>query len=185
MSKLRVLPVGAQGEWLDALRACDRYDFFHLPEFHALAEANGEGTARCSFTRKDHIGWPSRSCCARWPTCPAASQPMPCARTRPRSMATQGLSAPMPSCRETWWPAFSASWRRPCASGGWSVSSPGCILCLSSALVLAGLGDCVPGQLTVSLDLTLPEAEQRARVPANHSDAHPPVTQARCHLCSR
>lgn len=33
-------------EWMRALEACAPYDFYHLPQYHAMAERAGEGAAR-------------------------------------------------------------------------------------------------------------------------------------------
>ena len=40
---MRVLRTADRDEWLAVLRECGSYDFYHLPQYHALAEDQGEG----------------------------------------------------------------------------------------------------------------------------------------------
>lgn len=42
---MRILQSGEVDEWIDVLRRSDRYDFYHLPSYHSLAEERGQGTA--------------------------------------------------------------------------------------------------------------------------------------------
>jgi hypothetical protein len=42
---LQALRPHQRSEWMDVLSRVTQYDFYHLPEYHALAEARGEGRA--------------------------------------------------------------------------------------------------------------------------------------------
>jgi hypothetical protein len=45
MASLSILPPERSAEWKDALAQAVQCDFYHLPEYHALAESQGEGQA--------------------------------------------------------------------------------------------------------------------------------------------
>ena len=40
-------------EWLAVLRECGAHDFYHLPQYHALAEDQGEGEGRLFVYREN------------------------------------------------------------------------------------------------------------------------------------
>src|SRR5262249_11451934 len=42
---MKVLTLNESAEWMRVLDRCAAYDFYHLPQYHALAEDSGEGTA--------------------------------------------------------------------------------------------------------------------------------------------
>ena len=43
-------------EWLRVIEQCAPYDFYHLPQYHALAEGLGEGSARLLvYTEGNHV----------------------------------------------------------------------------------------------------------------------------------
>ncbi|MHB1046998.1 MAG: GNAT family N-acetyltransferase [Thermoanaerobaculia bacterium] len=46
MSRVQILRPSDTDRWRRALAECGGYDFYHLPEYHALAEARGEGRAK-------------------------------------------------------------------------------------------------------------------------------------------
>src|SRR5262245_59033752 len=46
MAAWHVLRPDQQAEWMDVLAQSFRYDFYHLPHYHALAELRGEGLAQ-------------------------------------------------------------------------------------------------------------------------------------------
>lgn len=53
---LKELTTRQPEEWLDAIEQCVPYDFYHLPQYHALAEDAGEGTARLFiYTEGRHV----------------------------------------------------------------------------------------------------------------------------------
>jgi len=43
---MRFLTTNQREEWIRAVRWAKQYDFYFLPEYHALAERRGEGEAR-------------------------------------------------------------------------------------------------------------------------------------------
>ena len=45
MARIQTLRTEQHAEWLEGLGRCSCYDFYHLPQYHALAEAQGEGSA--------------------------------------------------------------------------------------------------------------------------------------------
>jgi hypothetical protein len=46
MERIQLLDTSHQREWLGFLAKSYQYDFYHLPQYHALAERRGEGAAR-------------------------------------------------------------------------------------------------------------------------------------------
>jgi hypothetical protein len=46
MTTIKTLTTQDAIEWMHTLARCARYDFYHLPEYHVIAEENGEGTGR-------------------------------------------------------------------------------------------------------------------------------------------
>src|SRR6266516_3288621 len=46
MAGLQVLHTTDNDQWMELLTRSCQYDFYHLPNYHALAERQGEGTAR-------------------------------------------------------------------------------------------------------------------------------------------
>jgi len=44
MSNYKLIPVDNQEQWIDALKLCGKYDIYHLPEYHLLAQRQKEGT---------------------------------------------------------------------------------------------------------------------------------------------
>ena len=49
---MQVLRTVDRDEWLAVLRECGAHDFYHLPQYHALAEDQGEGEARLFVHRE-------------------------------------------------------------------------------------------------------------------------------------
>ena len=45
MARLHALGTAQHDQWMDVLERAFQYDFYHLPEYHALAEEQGEGKA--------------------------------------------------------------------------------------------------------------------------------------------
>ena len=50
---MKVLRPADRDEWLAVLRECDGHDFYHLPQYHALAEDQGEGEGRLFVYREN------------------------------------------------------------------------------------------------------------------------------------
>ena len=51
VSGFAILGTADEEEWSDVLDCCVQHDFYHLPRYHRLAEARGEGTAQCFVYR--------------------------------------------------------------------------------------------------------------------------------------
>jgi hypothetical protein len=52
MTTLQTIRTEQRARWMDVLSRSFKYDFYHLPEYHALAEEQGEGTARLFVYRE-------------------------------------------------------------------------------------------------------------------------------------
>jgi carbamoyl-phosphate synthase large subunit len=56
MTNLTELTTRQADEWLRAIEQCAPYDFYHLPQYHGLAEKEGEGSARLLVYREgNHV----------------------------------------------------------------------------------------------------------------------------------
>jgi Acetyltransferase (GNAT) domain len=56
MTNLIELTTGQSEQWSHAIEQCAPYDFYHLPQYHALAEDAGEGSARLLvYTEGNHV----------------------------------------------------------------------------------------------------------------------------------
>ena len=54
MPDLEVLTIADRDRWLAVLSLVERFDFYHLPQYHEVAERTGEGQARLLVY--DHAG---------------------------------------------------------------------------------------------------------------------------------
>ena len=55
MAKIDELTTQQPDQWMAAIERCAPYDFYHLPQYHALAEEAGEGAARLFvYTEETH-----------------------------------------------------------------------------------------------------------------------------------
>lgn len=152
-------------QWLGVLQRSFLYDFYHLPRYHALAEAQGQGRARLFvYTQGDYmVALPlvlrpisqEMGACAHWQD----------------ATSVYGYAGPISSHRELpkvvragFHAALSQSLEAHKVVTVFSRLHP----LLDQAPWLSGLGQTSPIGLTVSLDLTLPEQEQWAQIRANH-----------------
>src|SRR5688500_2306341 len=56
MASLEAIPTAAHDAWMQALQRCPQHDFYHLPQYHAMAEEAGEGAARLLlYTEGDYL----------------------------------------------------------------------------------------------------------------------------------
>ncbi len=143
--------------WGEALGA--RHDFYHLPGYHSLAERRGEGAARL-FVHKE--GGYSVAL-------PLLLRPLDGGLQDATSV--YGYAGPAASHEEA--PRavlenFRAALRETLA--GLRVVTVFSRLhpLLRQREIVAGLGDCVAGGNTISIDLTLPEEAQRAQFRSDH-----------------
>ncbi len=162
MPNVDVLTTAEPDGWLQALGQCAHYDFYHLPQYHALAESAGEGAAHLLL-------YSEGECTIALPLLLRSLDDLPCGNPGETgwrdATSVYGYPGPVCSCREI--PAsvirnFQAALQERLRELG--------VVALFSRLhplitpleLLAGLGErqVTP---TVSVDLTLPADEQRMR----------------------
>jgi hypothetical protein len=165
---IRRIPTGEAGEWNRVVSVMSRYDFYHLPCYHALAEEQGEGTAFLYvYSEGDWtIGLP------------LLLRPVnevqglqACGGNLLDATSVYGYAGPIAS--HSWMPEsvmanFRSVLRRTLESEGVVSVFSRLHPLLDQTLLLSGLGETPPSGQTVSIDLKLPSAEQRAQFRANH-----------------
>jgi hypothetical protein len=168
MAVLRTLGSAQHDQWMDVLQRTFQYDFYHLPEYHALAEEQGEGKAvllvyeegndliavpfllrpveAVSGLARAGEGWQDATSVYGYAG-PVASRPhMPPATLRGfRAALTEAL-------QEQRVVSVFSRLHPLIAQQAW----------------LSGLGEVVPVGPTVSIDLTLPVDAQRAQYRRGH-----------------
>lgn len=164
---IQVIEVAEAERWQDALDAIGRYDFYHLPSYHRLAEMCGEGKAVMFVYRSGgcNIGFPM--------LVRDIDLPLPSVRGRSLKDVTSvyGYAGPVASLQDT--PENVRAGFAEALDGFFHDHQ---IICAFSRLhplfnqhsILEGCGEIVPIGFTVSIDLTLPEEEQYARYRSGH-----------------
>jgi hypothetical protein len=149
------------GDWMRAIESCAPYDFYHLPEYHAMAEEAGEGAARLFvFTDGPHTialplllrrldGIPGAAVIGTgwWDATSVYGYPGPLA-------SSESLPADVVRVFQA---ALRDRLRERHVIAVFSRTNP----LLPQRALLESLGDFQCSE-TVSIDLTLPVAEQRA-----------------------
>ena len=165
---LKEISFGAAGDWDDAIGACAQADFYHLHGFHAVARACGEGEPVL-------LAWDDGGVRLALPLLLRPICAVPglegIAGEAQDATSVYGYAGPLSSAREVPENSLKA-WRL--AISDWARHR--CIVSVFSRLhplwdggaLLAGLGEVVEHSTTVSLDLTLPLAEQRAKYRDDH-----------------
>lgn len=160
---LAVFRTSQRDQWTAAISLA-RHDFYHLPGYHALAEANGEGTAHLFHFAEDD----------RAISLPLLLRPLNGVEGLDGAdpglqdaTSVYGYAGPLVShaaLPEGFVSRFQAALIG--ALGDRKVVSIFSRLhpLLAQAQSLRGLGECQPSGQTVSLDLALPEQEQRAQI---------------------
>jgi sugar O-acyltransferase (sialic acid O-acetyltransferase NeuD family) len=153
-----VLPSAQEQEWKGVLAQVAQHDFYHLPEYHRLAEERGEGSAHL-FAYHDG---------AYTIALPLLLRPVEASGGEAWSDATSvyGYAGPLASHA-----GMPAAVVRSFQKGLKEALAARRVVTVFSRLhplipqrgMLAGLGDCRPEGETVSIDLTLPPEEQWAR----------------------
>jgi Acetyltransferase (GNAT) domain len=160
MTNLVELTTRQSDQWLRAIEQCAPYDFYHLPQYHAMAENGGEGDARLLvYTEGNHVialpillrcldgfegsaligtGWMDATSVYGY------AGPIASAETIPAAVAANFQEALRERLRE---------WRVVTVFSRFHPF-------LSQRPLVAGLGDFQVSH-TVSIDLTLPIAAQR------------------------
>ena len=160
--RVSMLGVDEEQEWKDVLSSC-AHDFYHLPEYHRLAELSGEGTARLFVYREgeDVIALPLLLRAIR--DVPGLEAE---AGDWQDATSVYGYGGPIASHLD---PPESILQGYRIALTHWLTEIR--VVAVFSRLhplfaqrsLLAGLGECVPAGQTVSIDLTLSPEEQRAQ----------------------
>lgn len=155
---MRALGTADESAWLATLRRCRKYDFHHLPQYHRVAERRGEGKARL-FVFEEADCTIALALLLRPMTDPEGVGCMD-------ATSVYGYGGPVAS-HEVVPPAVIANFQAALveALSAWRVVSLFSRLhpLIDQQTLLAGLGECPAAGTTISIDLTLPEAEQRAR----------------------
>jgi hypothetical protein len=157
--ELRILTTNDAGAWTGVLERCGHYDFYHLPKYHALAEQMGEGTARLFVASADgHT--------LALPFLTRSLEAMPGAeRDWTDATSVYGYAGPVQSqaaIPQTLIAEFQAALRRELARLKVVSLFSRLNVFVPAGTLLVGLGECRALQKTVSIDLTLPLAAQRA-----------------------
>jgi hypothetical protein len=152
MTNLRVLTTQEPGEWMGALDHCAPFDFYHLPQYHVLAEQENEGKARLFlYTEGTYtIALPLllREVEHNWRDATSVygyAGPVCSHRAIPASVVARFHSA------------LTERLRQLGVVNVFSRLHP----FFAQRPLLAGLGECQPMNRTVSIDLTLDPAQQR------------------------
>jgi hypothetical protein len=168
MTRMHVLRPEQRAQWMDVLAQSFQYDFYHLPQYHALVEEGGGGQAHLFLYTEGHYFV-----------------------AIPLLLRSVGAAPGLARIGEGWWDATSvygypgpvssqpdvpASVLRNFGASLRETLQKRHIVAVFSRLhplipqrgLLSGTGDCTPLGQTVSIDLTLPADVQRARYRRDH-----------------
>jgi hypothetical protein len=163
MNSIRVLTTREAGEWLQVLEPCAPFDFYHLPQYHTLAEELGEGAARLFlYTEAEYT--------IALPLLLRSLDGIPLSRSATAGLrdatSVYGYAGPVCSHAEVpkavihrFQSALENLLRDLQVVTVFSRLHP----FLPQLALLAGLGQCKTWCRTVSIDLTLPPEVQRAQ----------------------
>jgi hypothetical protein len=166
---LSILKPEQQAQWMDALEQSCQYDFYHLPQYHGLAEEQAESSAILFVYREG----------AFLVAIPLVLRPMgamPCHQTRVGegwydATCVYGYAGPIAShsdMPESVLRNFQAALRETLLARRVVAVFSRLHPLISQRGLLADLGECIPMGQTVSIDLTLPIDVQRSRYRNNH-----------------
>lgn len=179
MATMEILTTGQQVEWTAILQRCAPFDFYHTPQYHALAEDAGEGTARLFVYREGDcvIALPlllrpldglagvspvGESC---WDATSVYGYAGPiCVPSEPPESVIRGFQS-----------ALQEQLRALQIVTVFSRLHP----IIPQHSLLRGLGECHAYNRTVSIDLTLPVETQRAAFRKNHKEGINKLRRAR------
>jgi hypothetical protein len=169
---LFVLQSSQEQEWKGVLSQMARHDFYHLPEYHRLAEKRGEGIAHLFVYRDGPYTF----------ALPLLLRSVDGSDAEAWSDATSvyGYAGPLASHADM--PAlvtarFQDALKKALIERRVIAVFSRLHPLIRQAATLAGLGDCQPGGETVSIDVTLPPEIQRA--------AYRPSTKSRLNKLRR
>jgi hypothetical protein len=170
MSKVQVITTAQADTWHAVLKSIARYDVYHLPEYHAVAETAGEGTAGLFVFQGG----------AYTIALPLLLRPMPEIAGAPPSSAgcfdatsVYGYAGPIGSHEliphdvvQSFQIALHAELLQRRVISVFSRLHP----FFPHAALLAGLGECPAQRRTVSIDLTQSVQQQKAGYRQNHRE---------------
>jgi hypothetical protein len=150
--------------WMRVLESCAPYDFYHLPTYHAAAEEAGDGSALLfAYQQNDHAI-----------ALPLLVRPIEDGATGLKD-ATSVYGYAGPICSRAEIPASVAVHFRDALQQ--RLREMGVVSVFSRLhpfhtrpALLEGLGECPVVGSTVSIDLTLPVEEQRAKIRRSHKE---------------
>jgi hypothetical protein len=171
MAQLRLLRTDPASEWLDVLARCSPHDFYHLPEYHALAEKQGEGTAYLFV-------WDEERWTIALPLLVRSLADVPGVHDAADGLcdatSVYGYAGPIASgdnvperVRDNFQAAVCEVLRQWGVASIFSRLHP---LLPRQAFLLEGLGDCKALGATVSIDLVQPSEAQRGHYRRNHKE---------------
>lgn len=170
MKEIDVLTTGEAGEWMRALDRCSPYDFYHLPQYHLLAEEGGEGIAHLALYNEGdfQIALPFLV-----RTLDGVSSGLEDAKTWRDATSVYGYAGPVRSHADI--PEgvvrnFQAALQERLSELRVVAIFSRLHPFLSQGALLAGLGERQALAKTVSIDLTLPAAVQRSHFRKNHKE---------------
>jgi hypothetical protein len=168
MTRSEEFPATDAADWMRCLERCANYDFYHLPQYHRIAEEAGEGTARLFF-REDGDHAIALPLLIRPLAGPLATE----GRTETDATSVYGYAGPIATSDaipERVLADFRADLIRRLQRLGVVSVFTRLHPFFSRLSVLDGLGDCTVLGRTVSIDLTLPEVEQRRLIRRSHRE---------------
>jgi hypothetical protein len=168
--RIQVLTPDQSPAWMQVLEKSTHYDFYHLPQYHALAEASGEGTARLFHYKEGRYS-------IALPLLVRSLDAVP-GLTGDRAglgdaTSVYGYAGPIAShaeCPEEVVRGFQAELEGRLRDLGVIAVFARLHPLLQQQELLRGLGECQTLGRTVSIDLTLPIDMQRAAFRKNHKE---------------
>jgi hypothetical protein len=171
MKRLRILGTDQPSEWMAVLAQTAAYDFYHLPRYHKFAEEQDEGTARLLVWSEERGTVALPLLLRRLEDVMGINGYSGGRRDAPSVYGYAGPVASGDALPEKIGANFRSALREVLEE--WRVVA---VFSRLHPLIpqqvdwLAGLGECKPLARTVSLDLTSPSGEQRARYRRNHKE---------------
>ena len=168
-TRLRALQPEQQAQWMDVLKQCYQYDFYHLPQYHALAEGQEEGKANLFvYSEGDFL--------VAVPLLLRPIEAIPCHHTPVGegwydATCVYGYAGPIAShsdIPESVQRNFQVALRETLLDRRVVAVFTRLHPLISERGLLASLGEYIPTGQTVSIDLTLPIEVQRSRYRKNH-----------------
>lgn len=168
MGTLKVLDVNAAVEWVDCLKRMQGFDFFHLPSYHQLLQAEWGGDAHLFVYEEGEYE-------ISLPLIVQSVEALHCLRVAGKGLSdatsVYGYAGPLSSHKSVPPPvardflrSLQNELKRRCCVSLFSRLHP----LLAQNDLLLGAGECVPVGLTVSIDLMQPPEGQYKDYRADH-----------------